>query len=128
MGNNMSRLEQIVAELPETLRVDIDAWDGHPTFRVQGKNFVFSDSEAARLTVKLIRDEAAAVIATEPGAVPAGYGLGCHGWVAFDLTQSENVSWDHVREWIRTSYMLVAPKKLARMALAEESSIRGDAS
>lgn len=94
MGSNMSRLEQIVAELPETLRVD----------------------------------EAAAVIATEPGAVPAGYGLGCHGWVAFDLTHSENVSWDQIREWIRTSYMLVAPKRLARMVLAEESSIRGDAS
>ncbi len=37
MGNNMSRLEQVVAELPEAVRVDVAQWDGHPTFRVRGE-------------------------------------------------------------------------------------------
>ena len=42
----MARLEKIVARLPEAERVDIAAWDDHPTFRVNGKNFVFSNQTA----------------------------------------------------------------------------------
>ncbi len=34
MGNNMSRLEGIPAELPEAVRVDVERWEGCPTFRV----------------------------------------------------------------------------------------------
>lgn len=30
--DNMSRLEQIAARLPEATRVDVEEWDGHPTF------------------------------------------------------------------------------------------------
>ena len=43
MTTNMERLEAIVALLPETARVDVEAWGDHPTFRVNDKNFVFSD-------------------------------------------------------------------------------------
>lgn len=102
------------------MRVDIAAWDGQPTFRVRGKNFVFSDADAERLTVKLGTEEAAAVVATERCASPAGYGLGRHGWVALDYSQGDEVAWDRLREWIRTSYMLVAPKKLAKMVSEED--------
>ena len=52
MGN-MERVEAIVAGLPDAVRVDIEAWGGEPTFRVHGKNFVFSDPEATSLSVKL---------------------------------------------------------------------------
>ncbi len=76
---NMDRLEQIVARLPEAVRVDIDAWDGEPTFRVNGKNFVFTDPDATGISVKLPKAEAAAVITTDPHVDPTGYGLGRHG-------------------------------------------------
>jgi hypothetical protein len=33
----MARLEQIAARLPETDRVDVEAWGDEPTFRVRGK-------------------------------------------------------------------------------------------
>ena len=33
----MPKLEAIVAELPEWQRVDIEAWEGEPTFRVGKK-------------------------------------------------------------------------------------------
>ena len=65
-ASNMARLEQIVSRLPESKRVDIEAWGGEPTFRVNGKNFVFCDESAGHLTVKLSREEAAAVVATDP--------------------------------------------------------------
>lgn len=119
--DNMARLEQIVGRLPEAERVDIEAWDGEPTFRVRGKNFVFTDRAASGLTVKLPKEEAAAVVATEPGAEPTGYGLGRHGWVSLPVgDDADEGRWQQVEEWVRTSYTLVAPKSLAKIVLAED--------
>ncbi|MBL7496161.1 MmcQ/YjbR family DNA-binding protein [Frankia sp. CNm7] len=116
MTENMRRLMAVALALPEAARVDIEAWDGEPTFRVRGKNFVFTDPEANHLTVKLPKDEAAAVVASEPGAEPAGYGLGRHGWVRLTITPDEPEDrWDQLAEWVRVSYTLVAPKTLARL-------------
>jgi len=81
----MDRLEAIALGLPEATRVDIEAWDGEPTFRVRKKNFIFTDQDATGISVKLPKEEAEAVVATEPGAEPTGYGLGRHGWVSIDL-------------------------------------------
>ncbi|GAA0902027.1 MmcQ/YjbR family DNA-binding protein [Virgisporangium aurantiacum] len=113
--NNMDRLEQIAAALPEAERVDVEQWGDHPTFRVRGKNFVFCDVDAHHLTVKLTPDEAAAVVATDPDARPAGYGLGRHGWVALTLPPDATEDrWRQVTEWVETSYRLVAPKSVGR--------------
>lgn len=110
----MQRLERIVADLPEAERVDVAEWGDHPTFRVRGKNFVFCDQEATHLTVKLARDEAAAVVATDPGVEPAGYGLGRHGWIAITVpADADDDWWVQLREWVRTSFTLVAPRSLA---------------
>ena len=48
----MTRLELMVAELPEAERIDIEEWGGHPAFRVRGKKFVFSDLDATHSSVK----------------------------------------------------------------------------
>ena len=117
----MAHLERIVARLPEADRVDIEAWDGEPTFRVRGKNFIFTNAEATGLSVKLPKEEAAAVVATDPLAQPTGYGLGRHGWVSVEVTQdADDDRWQQVEEWVRTSYTLVAPKRLAKVVLAED--------
>jgi predicted DNA-binding protein (MmcQ/YjbR family) len=115
MTTNMQRLEAIVALLPETARVDVEAWGDHPTFRVNDKNFVFSDQQAEHLSLKLSKEEAAAVVATDPSAEPAGYGLGRHGWISLRVEpDADDERWQEVTEWVRTSYTLVAPKRLAR--------------
>lgn len=112
----MARIEKIVAELPEAERVDIAEWGDHPTFRVRGKNFIFCDGTGTNLSVKLPKDEAAAVVATDPGVEPCGYGLGRHGWISFSVpTRAGKEKWREIEEWIRTSYTLVAPKRLARL-------------
>ena len=117
--SNMDHIETIVAELPEAERVDIAEWGGHPSFRVRGKNFLFSNLSGTSASFKLSIDEAEAVIASDDRASAAGYGLGRHGWVDIDF--GEHVGdWDEVREWIRTSYTLVAPKTLAAQVLAED--------
>ncbi|NMN97155.1 MmcQ/YjbR family DNA-binding protein [Antrihabitans stalactiti] len=122
MPSNMERLEQIAAELPEAERVDIEEWGGHPTFRVRGKNFVFSDLDATGISLKLSKDEAAAVVATDSAVTPASYGLGRHGWVGISIDVSADAQrWVQLREWIRTSYTLVAPRKLARIVEEQDA-------
>jgi len=122
MGN-MDRLESIVARLPEVARVNIEAWGGEPTFRVSGKNFIFAGEDGRTITVKLTMEEAAAVVATDPDVVPTGYGLGRAGWVSITLTSRPSAArWREVEEWIRTSYTLVAPKRLARQVLEEDET------
>jgi predicted DNA-binding protein (MmcQ/YjbR family) len=116
----MERLERIVARLPETERVDIEEWGDHPTFRVRGKNFVFSDQRAENLSLKLPKEEAAAVVASDPHVEPSGYGLGRHGWIALTLKKPDAARWLEVEEWVRTSYTLVAPKKLAALVLEDD--------
>jgi predicted DNA-binding protein (MmcQ/YjbR family) len=116
----MGHLEEIVGRLPEAERVDIAEWGDHPTFRVRGKNFVFSDQAATNLSLKLPKDEAAAVVATDPRAAPSGYGLGRHGWIS--LTVGPGADWQQLEEWVRTSYTLVAPKKLARIVVDEDAA------
>ena len=120
---NMDRLEQIVAALPEAERIDIAEWGDHPTFRVRGKNFVFSDQAARELSLKLPKDEAAAVVATDPQVSPAGYGLGRHGWVALTVEEGAgDERWRQIEEWVRTSYTLVAPKRLAKLVIADDAA------
>lgn len=119
--SNMAKLEAAALALPEAERVDIEAWDGQPTFRVRGKNFVFTNAEATSLSVKLPKEEAAAVVASDPDAEPTGYGLGRHGWVSLTLgARVSGARWDEVVEMVRTSYTLVAPKTLARQVLPPE--------
>ena len=120
---NMDRLERIVARLPQAERVDIEEWGDHPTFRVNGKNFVFSDQAARQLSLKLPKEEAAAVVASDPEVGAAGYGLGRHGWVALTVDDAASDDrWQQIEEWVRTSYTLVAPKRLARAVLEEDAS------
>jgi predicted DNA-binding protein (MmcQ/YjbR family) len=120
---NEARLEAIVSRLPEAKRVDIEAWGGEPTFRVNGKNFVFAHPEFTSIGVKLDKEEAAAVVATDPDATPTGYGLGRHGWITVELAPNlrDKDRWLQIEEWIRTSYTNVAPKKLARLVLEEDA-------
>ena len=119
--SNMERLEAIALALPEAVRVDIEAWEGEPTFRVRKKNFIFTNPEVTGLSVKLPKEEAEAVVATDPGAEPTGYGLGRHGWVSVLVgDDADEDRWQQITEWVRTSYTMVAPKTLAKIVLEED--------
>ncbi len=122
MATTFERIQKLALSLPEAQRVDIEAWGGEPTFRVRGKNFVFANHEGTMITVKLSKEEAAAVVATVEGASPTGYGLGRHGWISVELPKRLSKDrWDELEEWVLTSYTMVAPKTLARKVLAEEA-------
>ncbi|MCE5289988.1 MAG: MmcQ/YjbR family DNA-binding protein [Nocardiaceae bacterium] len=111
----MPRLEKLALSFPEAERKDIEAWDGEPTFRVRGKNFVFTSPEATGITVKLPPEEAAALVASRESVTPTGYGLGRHGWVSIELgLDVSDAQWVEVEEWVEQSYRLVAPKTLVK--------------
>jgi predicted DNA-binding protein (MmcQ/YjbR family) len=64
-----------------------------------------------------------ATVASDPDVEAAGYGLGRHGWVALTLEgRVDEERWRQVEEWVRTSYTLVAPRRLARVVLAEDAA------
>lgn len=115
---NLRRVGAMVAGLPEAERVDIESWDDEPTFRVRGKVFIFASPTGSGITVKLPREEAEALVATDPAVTLAGYGLGRHGWVSIRLGPEPGPDperWRQVEEWVRSSYARVAPKRLARL-------------
>lgn len=117
----MKKVESIIAKLPEWERVDIEEWNGEPTFRVRNKNFVFASKDATGLSFKLSKDEARAVVGSDDDVFEMGYGLGRHGWVSMRIaTKPTAERWQEIEEWIRTSYTLVAPKTLARLVLEED--------
>ncbi len=122
-ASNLVRLGRIVRRLPEAERVDVEAWGDSPTFRVNGKNFIFCDPSGQHLTFKLSKQEAVAVVATDPQVTPAGYGLGRSGWVALTLEPlDDDDRWTQIEEWARTSYTLVAPRRLARVVLEQDGT------
>jgi hypothetical protein len=46
----------------------------------------------------------------------AELGLGRHGWISFSVgSRAGKKRWREIEEWIRTSYTLVAPRRLARL-------------
>ncbi|HEX6500458.1 MAG TPA: MmcQ/YjbR family DNA-binding protein [Micromonosporaceae bacterium] len=114
--DNLRRLARIAAALPEADRVDVPGWDGEPTFRVRGKVFLFASPSGTSIYVKLPHPEAEALVAGDDAVTPMRYGLGRHGWIQARLpTDADAERWQEIAEWIRTSYTLVAPKKLARL-------------
>jgi predicted DNA-binding protein (MmcQ/YjbR family) len=81
------------------------------------------DGDARHLSLKLPAEDAVATVASDPDVEAAGYGLGRHGWVALTLEgRVDEERWRQVEEWVRTSYTLVAPRRLARVVLAEDAA------
>jgi len=87
---------------------------GETVAKVNKKVFVFlgsHDQDDWGLSVKLPESGAAAL--TLPFATPTGYGLGKSGWVTARFAKGEDVPVALLLQWIRESYLAVAPAKLA---------------
>jgi Clp amino terminal domain, pathogenicity island component len=70
------------------------------------------------LSVKLSREEAAAVVATDFATAPAGYGLARPGWIDVSVPPTMGRErWQDIREGVRTSYTLVALELALREAI-----------
>jgi predicted DNA-binding protein (MmcQ/YjbR family) len=100
-------MRKIALDLPET--TEELTWGTDINFRVRKKIFAFP-GQGGSLTVKADREELPALLG-DPRFTPAPY-LARGGWVRLDLSTA-TPDWDEIDELIRTSYCLIAPKKLA---------------
>jgi predicted DNA-binding protein (MmcQ/YjbR family) len=107
LAKNLDRMRAIAMALPEA--TEEVTWGTDINFRVRKKIFAFP-GRGGSLTVKADRDELPALL-DDSRFTPAPY-LARGGWVRMDLTAG-SVDWSEIDELIKTSYCLIAPKKLA---------------
>ena len=105
---NLDHLRRLCLALPEAQ--EIETW-GEPTMRVRAKIFCFPGQSG--FTVKADREELEALLG-DGRFRPAPY-LARGGWVAMTFPPDVTVDWDEIDELIRTSYCLIAPKKLSAL-------------
>lgn len=103
------RLRSVALSLPET--TEDFPW-GHRAIKVKGKAVTFMgvDGDELFVSVKLPRSSGGALLL--PFAQPTGYGLGKAGWITATFQQDDDVPLGLLEEWLRESYVAVAPKKL----------------
>ncbi|MEP7113528.1 MAG: MmcQ/YjbR family DNA-binding protein [Ilumatobacteraceae bacterium] len=106
LAKNLERMRSLAMVLPEA--TEEITWGTDINFRVRKKIFAFP-GQGGSLTVKADRDELPALLA-DARFKPAPY-LARGGWVMMDLTTA-TPDWSEIDELIRSSYCLVAPKKL----------------
>jgi predicted DNA-binding protein (MmcQ/YjbR family) len=111
LESGLERMRKISLALPEA--TEELTWGTDINFRVRKKIFCFPGLGGS-LCVKADRSELEALL-DDPRFSPAPY-LARGGWVVMELqaTTPAKVDWDEVRELIETSYLLIAPKTLAK--------------
>ena len=107
LAKNLQRMRSLAMALPEA--TEELTWGTDINFRGRQKIFAFP-GQGGSLTVKADREELPALLG-DPRFSPAP-DLARGGWVRMDLTKVAP-DWDEISELIRTSYCLIAPKKLS---------------
>jgi predicted DNA-binding protein (MmcQ/YjbR family) len=107
-GATWKHLREYALSLPEA--VEEFPW-GDRVAKVRKKIFIFLGEGAgmdACISLKLHGDANAHALSL-PGVKPTAYNLGKAGWVTIPVASAPRAL---LLEWVRMSYMLVAPKRL----------------
>jgi predicted DNA-binding protein (MmcQ/YjbR family) len=106
----LTRLRKICSLLPDATET---VTFGHPTFQVAGKTFAVFEQYKGEfgLAVK-VEKELQAVFLKDPRFYLTPY-IGRLGWVTLRMNDGR-IGWKEVREMVRGSYKLVAPRKWHR--------------
>jgi hypothetical protein len=112
----LTRLTEIALALPETVR---QVYGSHAQFLVRKKTFAyFLDNHhgdgIVGVTCKVMPGENDALVATQPRRFYLPAYLASRGWVALRLDVGK-IDWNEVRDLLVSSYLLLAPKNLARI-------------
>jgi len=113
------KLTQICLAFPEMTR---EVLGDHASFKVAKKTVAYflknhhGDGIVA-ITCKVLKGDNTALAASDPGRFYIPAYIGPKGWVALRLDRGE-VDWGEVEELVRTSFLLVAPKRLAAQVRA----------
>lgn len=115
----LQKLSSICLSLPQALRQDQGS---HAAFSVSKKVFVYylNDHHGDGIVgfcCKVLPGDNEKLIASNPRKFYMPAYVGPRGWVALRLDR-RTVDWSEVKELVRCSYMLTAPKRLARIVEA----------
>jgi hypothetical protein len=113
----IARLRKLCLALPEAH--EVEAW-GEPTFRVRNKIFAMYAAASTHhgrgrhaVWVKAAPGDQPAMVAAAPDCFFVPPYVGPSGWVGIWLDGV--VEWSDLAEFLRDSYRLIAPKKLAAL-------------
>jgi predicted DNA-binding protein (MmcQ/YjbR family) len=115
----LERLSQICLSLPRTTREDKGS---HAAFSVAKKVFVYylnnhHGDGIVGFCCKVLPGDNQQLIASNPQKFYMPAYVGPRGWVGLRLDR-RSVDWTEVKELVQCSYVLCAPKRLARMVEA----------
>jgi predicted DNA-binding protein (MmcQ/YjbR family) len=83
---------------------------GHPTFRIEGKMFAVLEEYKGELGICVkVGTLLQGVFLDDPRFFRTPY-IGKHGWVTLRV-HAARLNWSEIRELVKGSYELVAPKK-----------------
>jgi predicted DNA-binding protein (MmcQ/YjbR family) len=86
---------------------------GHPTFRIEGKMFAVLEEYRGELGICLkVGTLLQGVFLEDPRFFRTPY-IGKHGWVTLHV-HAAPLDWNEIRELVKGSYQLVAPRNAAR--------------
>jgi hypothetical protein len=120
----IARLRKVCLALPEAH--EVEAW-GEPTFRVRNKIFAsYADGSNHHgrgrhaVWLKAAAGDQAMMVAAAPNCFFVPPYVGPKGWIGVWLDGV--VDWDDLAEFVRDSYRLIAPKRLAALLDSEETT------
>jgi predicted DNA-binding protein (MmcQ/YjbR family) len=107
----IDRIRRVCLALPETQE---KPFGGHtsPAFRVRDKFFVMTSEDGSSITLKAARGIPAILVGDDPARFFVPPYVGSKGWLGIRL--GVDADWDEIEDLIRSSYRLIAPKRLAR--------------
>jgi phosphoribosylglycinamide formyltransferase-1 len=116
----LERVTTLALELPETSRY---LHGDHAGFTVRAKKFAYflnnhHGDGIVGLACKVMPGDNNSLAAAQPERYYMPAYVGAMGWVGLRLDRG-TIDWDEVRELLRGSYVLLAPKKLAQIVLDE---------
>lgn len=117
----LARVTEIALKLPETTR---KIYGSHAQFQVRKKTFAyFLDNHhgdgIVSISGKVLPGDNKALAEAQPKRFYLPAYIGSRGWVALRLDVGK-VDWEEVKELLKGSYVLVAPRKLAEQVQAED--------
>lgn len=106
------RLRAICLALPEA--AEVEAW-GDPTFRVRNRIFAMVKQGDGRVSAwcKAPDGSQAVLVGADPERFFVPPYVGHRGWVGMRLDRGPD--WDEAAAFVRRSYRLTAPKRLAAL-------------
>ncbi len=111
----LDHMRRICLSLPNTK--ETLTW-GRPHFRVGEKIFCGCGESKGLITIGLKTEpEESLVLMKLPGISKAAYSRPNDGWIAIDPAVFDD--WDEIGQLLRGSYLLIAPKRLARKVLEQ---------